>query len=145
MDNMVDFLDQFVKIFHEDFTFAIGEDWMVDWDNSIVYGAKDRADVDDYFMQNWYKTKIGRKLPMMHNITLSLMHEIGHIMTEDKMVDDTKQRNKIFASGKSALAKNEKYFRLYNERIATKWAQKFIRDNKKLMRKFDRKVEQMTE
>ena len=58
----------------------------------------------------------------LDTFTLSVLHEIGHLETEDEMVDDTKQRNRKNLT-------NEQYFRLHNEYIATEWAGYWLEDN----------------
>lgn len=98
----------------------IDED-VVEW--SLVYKEEGGKAFYENFVERYPKAK-GFSL-----FTLCILHEVGHLETQDEMRDDTKARNRI----KSHKA----YFNLFNERIATDWAGMWIDENYKAAVKLD--------
>lgn len=111
----------------------------IDEEYSAIQGDIFEADTEEdaiYFtLENtkdaFYNDFINR-FPMasaFEPFTLSVLHEIGHLETEDDIIDDTEERD--------AITTEEQYFKLYNEAIATDWAGFFIEDNFDMVAQFD--------
>lgn len=93
-------------------------------DYEINYAVEN---VEDDFFNNFVE-----RFPLAGNFApfvLSLLHEVGHLETEDDIIDDTDERN--------AITDTAEYFNLYNEVIATDWAGFFIEDNFDLVAEFN--------
>lgn len=93
-------------------------------DYEINYAVEN--EVDDFF------NNFVERFPLAGNFApfvLSLLHEVGHLETEDDIIDDTDERN--------AITNTADYFNLYNEAIATDWAGFFIEDNFELVAEFN--------
>lgn len=93
-------------------------------DYEINYAVEN--EVDDFF------NNFVERFPLAGNFApfvLSLLHEVGHLETEDDIIDDTDERN--------AITDTAEYFNLYNEVIATDWAGFFIEDNFELVAEFN--------
>lgn len=93
-------------------------------DYEINYAVEN--EVDDFF------NNFVERFPLAGNFApfvLSLLHEVGHLETEDDIIDDTDERN--------AITDTAEYFNLYNEVIATDWAGFFIEDNFDLVAEFN--------
>jgi len=77
-------------------------------------------------------------------ITLSLLHEIGHFMTEDDIDDDYDRievLKELHKKYKTLEAINNAYFNLPDESMATDWAIGWLNngDNRKVAKKFEKK------
>ena len=111
----------FVQSINEEYDCEIGLDFMAQLDSDIVVWSiltlkKSGEAFYDNFVSRFPKAK-GFSL-----FTLSVLHEVGHLETENKMEDDVDIRN-------SKIMTNEEYFNLFNERIATDWAGYWIEKN----------------
>lgn len=87
----------------------------------------------------WFCEDFVRRYPAAKGLdafTLSFLHELGHIVTWDDMIDDSKERATLFTAA-SDYESNIKYFNLYNERLATDWAGTFITENPTYVRDFE--------
>lgn len=114
--------------FDEEYTAKMGTDFEVNLDTKIVYWSLLYPEKSG---QSFYDNFCSR-FPIVKTLsifTLSLFHEIGHIETEDEMIDDTDIRNTHLSA--------EEYFNLFNEKIATDWAGNFIENNFARVEKFD--------
>lgn len=76
------------------------------------------------------------------DITISLLHEIGHHETRHK-VPKRYNRQKAIAKIEKAMpiVQNELYFNLPDEKLATEWARAWleVEENRKLAKKFEKK------
>lgn len=90
----------------------------------------------------FYKNFVARypKCKDFDPFTLSFFHELGHIVTRDKMVDDADERTLLAACEADDEEANARYFDLYNERLATDWAGKFLTRNREAMRIWEARV-----
>lgn len=115
------------KITGENIKINKGKYWETNWENKIWW-----ADDEDTEGAKAFKDFFIKHCPMakdFNNITISLLHEIGHIMTIDE------------SYGEQIKTKdNEKYFTSHDEWIATEWAINFLINNTKLLRKFEKKI-----
>lgn len=87
----------------------------------------------------WFCEDFIRRYPAAKGLdafTLSFLHELGHIVTWDDMIDDCAERVAL-AKKKSNYETNMAYFKLYNERLATDWAGTFITENPTYIRDFE--------
>ena len=113
-------IQSFLLTIDEEYTCEMGKDFcaytdldMINW--SIIYTDKSGI--------NFYNNFINR-FPIAKNFnlfTLSILHEIGHLETENEMYDDTNINI-------DKLTDNQ-YFALHNEKIATDWAGEWIENN----------------
>lgn len=90
----------------------------------------------------WFCEDFVRRYPAAKGFdafTLSFLHELGHIVTWDDMIDDADERMAL-AEKDSDFANNLAYFNLYNERLATDWAGHFLTDNVAAMRMWERTI-----
>lgn len=111
----------FVQSINEEYDCEIGLDFMAQLDSDIVVWSiltleKSGEAFYDNFVARFPKAK-GFSL-----FTLSVLHEVGHLETENEMEDDVDIRN-------NEIMTNEEYFNLFNERIATDWAGYWIERN----------------
>lgn len=113
-------VNNFVKQFFEDYQAEIGLEFECFLDDCLIqYAIVATEKEEEEFYNNFVK-----RFPRAKNFstfTLSVLHEIGHLETEDIMIDDTEIRNKPLT--------NKQYFNLYNEKIATNWAGRWINEN----------------
>ena len=75
-------------------------------------------------------------------VTLSILHEMGHIVTDDDIplkYDRFAEIDRITAQAKSKNELIRSYFRLYDEKMATLWAVKWltVKANRKLAKQFE--------
>lgn len=124
-------IKKFVQTFDEDYSAEIGADFAADLDNnSVVWTLIYSEDGGKAFYSDFCN-----RYPPAKNYSfflLSLLHEIGHLETEDEMIDDTDIRNTDLS--------NEEYFNLFNERLATDWAGEWIEENLTLAKQIDSKI-----
>jgi hypothetical protein len=116
-----DIVKHFVQSINEEYDCAMGLDFMAQLDNDIVVWSiltleKSGEAFYNNFVSRFPKAK-GFSL-----FTLSVLHEVGHLETENEMEDDVDIRN-------NEIMTNEEYFNLFNERIATDWAGYWIEKN----------------
>lgn len=125
LDNAV---NDFVKEFFEDYHASIGLDFVCHLSECLIeYAIFTSKENNDSFYNNFIE-----RFPKAKNFsvfTLSILHEIGHLETEDIMINDVDLRNKTLT--------NEQYFNLFNEKIATDWAGDWINDNFKEAKKIN--------
>lgn len=142
MDKLLNYIQDFVGAFNDEVVAQWDEESAVDFseDGIVLRLTTDIAESDFYFVEHLYRGKKGKKMPLLHPFTLTILHELGHIMTMDRLKDHSKAIAKINASGKSVRDSHEAYVRLHNEAIANKWLRKFCVKNNKLIRKVDTQI-----
>ena len=121
-------VNKFVREIDEDYSAQLGTDFQALYDDDcITWTAIYSERGGEAFRNDFVK-----RFPIacdFDTFTLSILHEIGHLETEDEMVDDTSKRNRPMT--------NEQYFRLHNEYIATEWAGYWLEDNLATARKWN--------
>jgi len=75
--------------------------------------------------------------------TLSILHELGHIVTDPEIplnYDRTEAFERISKKAKSEEELNRLYFRMTDEKMATLWAVKWltVKENRKLAQNFEK-------
>ena len=115
------------KITGEKIKIKKGKYWETNWENKIWWANDENTEgakaFKDFFIKHCPIAKD------YNNITISLLHEIGHIMMVDESYGE-----------KIETKDNEKYFNSHDEWIATEWAINFLINNTKLLRKFEKKI-----
>jgi len=121
-------VNNFIANINEEYVAIESDTFEVNFnDYEINYAVENEAD-------DFYNNFVER-FPLASNFTpftLSLLHEVGHLETEDEIIDDTEERN--------AITNTADYFNLWNEAIATDWAGFFIEDNYELVEEFNNAV-----
>ena len=128
-------VENFVKTFDEEYSTVMGDEFYVYLDENLICWTLICDDEGAIaFEENFRK-----HFPIAKNFdvfTLSILHEIGHLETEDEMIDDTQYRN-------SEKITNEEYFKLHNERIATEWAGDWLEENYSIAKNFENKLHKL--
>ena len=130
-------LNKFVRTFDEEYSCKFGSDFLAVNDELITYTIA----ISDRDAISFQKDFI-RHFPRCADFnifTLSFMHELGHLETALDTVNDIKQREEISAMQDYDKAMR-KYYALYNERIATNWAGKYLTEHHDDMKKWETKV-----
>lgn len=106
-------VDGFIKTFDTDYNSTVGQDFCtivedntIEW--TLVYVEKGGKSFYENFVSR-FPSADGFNL-----FTLSVLHELGHLETQEDMVDDVDER--------LAITNDYDYYALYNETIATDWA-----------------------
>ena len=111
----------FVQSINEEYDCEMGLDFMAQLDTDIIVWSILTVEESG---EAFYNNFISRfpKAKGFSLFTLSVLHEVGHLETENEMEDDTDTRN-------NEIMTDEEYFNLFNERIATDWAGYWIEKN----------------
>ena len=121
-------VNNFIANINEEYIAVESDTFEVNFnDYEINYAVEN--EVDDFY------NNFVERFPLASNFApfvLSLLHEVGHLETEDDIIDDTEERN--------AITNTADYFNLYNEAIATDWAGFFIEDNFELVAEFNEAI-----
>ncbi len=121
-------INNFIANINEEYIAVESDTFEVNFnDYEINYAVEN--EVDDFY------NNFVERFPLAGNFApfvLSLLHEVGHLETEDDIIDDTEERN--------AITNTADYFNLYNEAIATDWAGFFIEDNFELVAEFNEAI-----
>ena len=136
---LIDIMNEIVKSFNEDYSVVEGEEYSATLSTYVITYTPDVFLSDFYFIQEMYR-RGGIEMPFLNPMTCSLLHEIGHLETEELMVDDTQLRNEYENSNDGAQESFERYCELYNEQIATQWAIFYILDNKEQVKEWDKRL-----
>ena len=103
----------------------------------MLYNFNQLSDLTD-FRRCW--TPAYPALRGFATITLTLLHEIGHVMTADAVKEySNEQREKDIAAIEQSEEWEEYYF-LPDERAATEWAIEWLKnsENRKIAKKFEK-------
>lgn len=107
-----------------DFCVYLNEN-VIEW--TLIYVEKG----GEAFYNNFIKRfPLAQKLNLF---TLSLLHELGHLETEDEIIEDKKEFDTNIS--------DEEYFNLYNEVIATDWAGEWIETHLQEAENLNKKLE----
>ena len=127
-------LTAFAQKFDEEYSVELSSDWQADNISETIFWTFVMCESGAVsFRENFV-----RRFPVcadFDTFTLSFMHELGHLETEWDMVDDVKERNQIKGERDS-----EKYYNLYNERIATDWAGEYLTAHHDTMKTWEEKI-----
>jgi hypothetical protein len=119
-----------------------GETFRIGYDVEDIAGNGNKGHAD--FSVNFYS-----RCPMAKgfaNITLILLHELGHICTDGDLedwswLDRVEALDDIGEKCKTRREKNFAYFKLPDEKAATDWAIEWLQnpENRKLAKAFEKK------
>lgn len=127
-DNLI---NEVVKSFDEEYSAYLSDEFSADIvNNRVAYSLLVEPESNKAFRDDFVS-----RFPIADNYSdflLSMLHEIGHLETVCDMVDDIEKREKI--------TDNKKYFKLFNERIATDWAGFWLEDNEELATEIDTEI-----
>lgn len=124
-------VNNFIANINEEYTAIEGTCFEVDFMEYVInYTANNEADNFSADFMARFPVATG-----LNPFTLSLLHEVGHLETEDEIIDDTEERN--------AITDPAEYFNLWNEVIATEWAGYFIEDNFDEVAEFDQAIAEL--
>ena len=136
---LIDIMNEIVKSFNEEYSAVEGEEYSATLSTCVITYTPDVFLSDFYFIQEMYR-RGGTEMPFLNPMTCSLLHEIGHLETEELMVDDTQLRNEYENANEGAQESFARYCELYNEQIATQWAIFYILDNKEQVKEWDKRL-----
>lgn len=126
-------IDAFISQFGE-YSCRMGTDFCVYLNENVIEWTLIYVENGgEAFYNNFVK-----RFPQAENLglfTLSLLHELGHLETEDEIIEDEREFDKNIS--------NEEYFNLPNETIATNWAGEWIESHLKEAESLDRKLEKI--
>ena len=133
-------LDKIINDFLLDNNFdcsaKFGSDFAYWYENSeIEYSLLVSERLDNMFKE--FAESIGLKINC-GNFLLSFFHELGHHNTLDFLDDDLYKESQLIKSNLNSEIDEDckKYFELYDEIEATKWAIGYINNNEEKIKKF---------
>ena len=102
-----------------------------DTNQNIIFVETQRNKKDAQMFKNWYQKYFNEKLSKKDLFYISLLHEIGHIMTYTEELDQ--ERDEQWETIGTALMldiitqeqANNEYFEIPMELIATEWARNY--------------------
>lgn len=111
---------------------------------NTIYIAYTTNKIDKKTFMN-YVRELDPQCPF-NDITLGILHEVGHCFTHDEDLEDdynfcVELLSKLYQENKlNDTQLNELYVRLDLETMATKWALDFARENESFVRKLEKLV-----
>ena len=129
----IELLQNFVELIDDEIEIYKGSCYEVDMDLKEIYLGSKRYDrISHFFMQHW-KKEIA-ETPINWCI-LSILHEIGHLMTTTEELEDNRKTldgiySFMFQEG--AITETDyfkSYFDIPAERAATEWGINFYKNN----------------
>lgn len=122
---------------NEEYRAFLAADSMADIEQGYIFFSIITIEREDkLFMEDIYKRE--GELPILSNLMWSILHEIGHLETQNEMEDDSRNRREIAElSLVNPDEASNKYHQLYNEIIATDWAVVFALENSVLCCSWD--------
>ena len=137
---LIDILNEIVKSFNEEYSVVEGEEYSATLSTYVITYTPDTFLIRLLLYTRRCTVEVGIEMPFLNPMTCSLLHEIGHLETEELMVDDTQLRNEYENSNEGAQESFARYCELYNEQIATQWAIFYILDNKEQVKEWDKRL-----
>lgn len=132
----IEFLQSFMELIDKEIEIFKGHCFEVDIDLKEIYLGSKRYDrISQYFMEHW-KKEIA-ETPINWCI-LSILHEVGHIMTNTDELEENRQALDSmysFMYQEGVITENEyftSYFDIPAERKATEWGIDFYKKNENL-------------
>lgn len=141
--NREDLVRDFVKSIDEDFEISFEDTFEVDIFDEHIFATFNKDEKLDKMFLNFLQKEFGVQINMF---MISLLHEIGHIMTYDDELDDDRTLTYgvlkcLYEEGKSSVEKyNDMYFRISAEYEATAWGVQYYLENKEKCDKLIEKV-----
>lgn len=141
--NREDLVRDFVKSIDEDFEISFEDTFEVDIFDEHIFATFDKDEELDKMFLDFLQKEFGVQINMF---MISLLHEIGHIMTYDDELDDDRTLTYgvlkcLYEEGKSSVEKyNDMYFRIPAEYEATAWGVQYYLENKE---KCDKLIERV--
>jgi hypothetical protein len=133
LEEINEVVNEIVKYFDEEYSAYLSDEFSADIVNDkVAYSLLVEPISNEEFRNDFVSRFV--VADKYSDFLLSLLHEIGHLETVNDMIDDIEKRGKI--------TDNEKYFNLFNERIATDWAGFWLEDNEVLAKRFDAQIEE---
>ena len=138
----------FIKGIDPEIELEVADHFCADVDKKIVFvGTEDEPEAEE-LMHEFVKEEFGVE---MDNVLISLLHEVGHIMTQNdeelrdrSILDVVLQLNWTDSDNdidEDFEKYNNLYFRLPSEYQATEWAANYYREHKELCDEFVREME----
>ena len=123
---------------------VLGEDFSYDPETHTVYFTPFTCSVDEFHRQ-WISDFLDFTVTKRNYFLFSLLHEVGHHYTMESLTDEdleyeTLCRQALKFSDESDNRKNEAYFRLPSEIIATQWAIYFMKDYPRWCKKMTKRI-----
>lgn len=133
LENINKIVENFIHQIDKEYNCELGSDFCVYLDKQLIHWS---ILCQDETAKAFYQNFILRfpQAKELSIFTLSILHEVGHLETENEMIDDTNINTDSLT--------NEKYFALYNEKIATDWAGEWIEQNYNKAINFNKIIEQ---
>lgn len=133
-------LNAFVRQFDEEYSCSLGAEFEAINEEIIIYTTMVYDNTALAFRSDFI-----RRFPACEDFnlfTLSFMHELGHLETALDTVNDIIKRNEINAMTDKEKAL-KKYFQLYNERLATNWAGRYLTEHHTEMKLWEEKISKL--
>ena len=123
---------------------VLGDDFSYDPETRTVYFTPFTCSVDDFHRQ-WISDFFDFTVTERNYFLFSLLHEIGHHYTMESLTDEDLEyeilcRQALKFSDESDNRKNEAYFSLPSEIIATQWAIDFMKDYPRWCKKMTKRI-----
>lgn len=128
-------LNRFLKNNGFELSAKLGTDFAYFYDKSeITYSLVNSERMNKLFKNYAYELGLGYDCG---DFLLAFFHEIGHDQTMEDLDDDLEEECSLIKKTLSDTDKDaNKYFRLYDERVATEWAIDYINNNKQKIQNF---------
>lgn len=106
-----------------------------DIEKQIVYLPKEKNPKSDFYFWTWYEKYYNTRIDETELFLLSMLHEIGHIMTWTEELEE--ERDEQFGllqalyelSNLTTRQLNNQYFEIPMELQATEWAKNYFEKN----------------
>ena len=127
------YLRKFIREIDEDFKLSFGDAFEVDIPEEEIFATFNKDEEIDKIFLKFLKKEFNIEMDMF---LISLLHEVGHIMTyDDDMNDDRSVVYGLlkvqFDEGKANIEEyNDMYFHIPAEFEATDWGVKYYLENK---------------
>lgn len=126
-------LRKYIKSIDKNIKVRLGRAFECDTERKIVWLASKDCGQDGAMFKAWYEKYFNETLTDKDLLYISILHEVGHIMTWTQELDD--ERAEMYSVLQIAQAcqlmsiqeLNEQYFEIPMELIATKWGRAYYR------------------
>ena len=126
-------LRKYIKSIDKDIKVRFGKAFECDTDRKIVWLALKDNNQDSAMLKTWYEKHFNETLTDKDLLYISILHEVGHIMTWTQELED--ERTEMYGLMQvahtyqlmSTQELNEQYFEIPMELIATEWGRAYYR------------------
>lgn len=126
---------EIVSTILDDYTVVIDSEFFADLDEQLIGIAPFKINkYEQSFMDYIHSTY--SNAPQFPNFLYSILHEIGHVETENEMEEVDEDTLKHYRG----LGVHE-YYRLHDETIATEWAVNFMLENQVKCEEWDKRYQ----